>query len=135
MLEYARSDTHFLLYIYDNLRNALLDLSLSRPPSPPPLSSSSAANTAHAHIQHVLSLSASTALRVYSQEPYDEEGGGSLGWDSMAKKWNKRSLTRDAGEGVGRDVFRAVHRWREQVGREEDESVRYVMISMSGWMG
>lgn len=35
MLEYARSDTHYLLYIYDNLRNELLEIA-SRPSSPVP---------------------------------------------------------------------------------------------------
>jgi exosome complex exonuclease RRP6 len=34
MVKYARADTHFLLYIYDNLRNALLDRAVSRSASP-----------------------------------------------------------------------------------------------------
>jgi exosome complex exonuclease RRP6 len=127
MLSYARSDTHFLLYIYDNLRNALLDRSLSRPPSP--LSTAPSMNSASHYINRVLSLSANTALRLYSKEVYDEQGGGSLGWDSMAKKWNKGSLTRDASGSVGKEVFKAVHRWRDKVGREDDESVRYVSFS------
>ena len=102
MLHYARSDTHFLLYVYDCLRNALLD----RGGSPPLI------NTA-------LSRSEETSLRTYQHEYYDAEGGsGPTGWDTLAQKWNK------AMSGVQLQVFKAVHTWRDNVAREEDESTR-----------
>ena len=140
MLLYARSDTHFLLYIYDNLRNALLDRSKSKSQSgspagsPPPgsaqreRSSRSGASTTML-LDEALARSAETSLRVYSKEPYDtEEGKGSNGWDTLAKRWNKIALT-SGGPGVGigamqREVYKAVHWWREKVAREEDESTR-----------
>ncbi|PPQ68746.1 LOW QUALITY PROTEIN: hypothetical protein CVT25_012840 [Psilocybe cyanescens] len=137
MLKYARSDTHFLLYIYDNLRNALLDRSKSQSQSrsssasPPPLASSSS-SPPQGLLDETLSRSADTSLRVYSKEPYDvTDGSGSGGWDTLAKKWNKVALTA-GGPGVGigalqREVYRSVHGWRERVAREEDESTRYVL--------
>ncbi|KAF8496091.1 hypothetical protein JB92DRAFT_2991336 [Gautieria morchelliformis] len=104
MFVYARSDTHFLLYIYDRLRNALVV-----PRSP---------QTQSQHqtpFLDVLRRSADTALRTYVKETYDAIGGtGAGGWDSLSRKWNRSS-------GVGE----AVHKWRDDVGRSEDESTRY----------
>ena len=126
MLKYARSDTHFLLYIYDNLRNALLDRSESqRSRSPSPLPSTPARSL----LIQALERSAETSMRVYSKEPYDvNEGSGSGGWDTLAKKWNKGALM-SGGPGVGigalqREVYKSVHAWRERVARDEDESTR-----------
>ena len=129
MLDYARSDTHFLLFIYDNLRNALLDRSRSRSSSP----SSSSHKPQHALLTQVLTRSAETSLRVYVKEPYDAaDGSGPGGWDTLAKKWNKGALMA-GGPGVGigamqREVYVRVHSWRERVAREEDESTRYVVL-------
>ncbi|RDB15305.1 Exosome complex exonuclease rrp6 [Hypsizygus marmoreus] len=138
MLDYARSDTHFLLYIYDNLRNALLDRALSRnqsrdqSPSSTPPHASSLGHPAHALIKHVLARSEEVCLRTYEKEVYDVEGGsGSNGWDTLARKWNKGALLAGGpGVGVGglqRAVYRMVHRWRDTVAREDDESTRYVL--------
>lgn len=137
MLEYARSDTHFLLFIYDNLRNALLDraTSRSRSSSPPssanpttaPSSSSNSAqlsvppptatvstSPAHALINHVLARSAETCLRVYAKEPYDHiSGSGSNGWDTLAKKWNKPFFTASSSPSPGNNILamqKAVYR-------------------------
>ena len=121
MVKYARADTHFLLFIYDNLRNALLDRAVSRAASPTSRAGSPA--TPDAFVREVLSRSAETALRVYSPDPYDAEGGtGFNGWDTLARKWNKAVLGVDGTPGVQREVFRAVHVWRDRVAREEDES-------------
>ncbi|KAI0643061.1 ribonuclease H-like domain-containing protein [Trametes meyenii] len=138
MLQYARSDTHFLLFVYDNLRNALLDRAQSRAQSP-----SSSNNTptpesvlppAHTLVREVLTRSEETALRVYEKEVYDSEGGsGPGGWDTLARKWNKAALMSTSSEREGavanvqREVYRTVHAWRDRVAREEDESTRYVL--------
>ncbi|GBE85266.1 Exosome complex exonuclease rrp6 [Sparassis crispa] len=144
MLHYARSDTHFLLYIYDNLRNALIDRAQSRSRSqsraqspsgfarPPGAATPSAPQN---FIRTVLSRSEETALRVYTKESYNEESGsGPGGWDTLARKWNKGALVKEAGEPEGtgvqalqRRVYRCVHAWRDAVAREEDESTRYVL--------
>jgi exosome complex exonuclease RRP6 len=136
MLTYARSDTHFLLYIYDNLRNALLDRALSQaethqpslqshdPPTSTALTSTPPLHDpSHALMREVLSRSEETALCTYEPQSYDTEGGsGSGGWEALIKKWNKGTLV----EGPQRNVFLAVHAWRDRVAREDDESTRYV---------
>ncbi|KAI0739418.1 hypothetical protein C8Q80DRAFT_1198600 [Daedaleopsis nitida] len=143
MLQYARSDTHFLLFIYDNLRNALLDRAESRAQSRAQSPSSSSAYPppyptippAHLLVREVLSRSEETALRVYEKEIYDAEGGsGPGGWDTLARKWNKSALMASSGSlepgtaaSVQRAVYLAVHAWRDRVAREEDESTRYVL--------
>ncbi len=122
MLKYARADTHFLLNVYDNLRNALLDRAISRSTSPT-TSRAGSPTAPDAFVREVLSRSAETALRTYSQEPYDAEGGtGPNGWDTLARRWNKPALGIDGVPGIQREVFRAVHVWRDRVAREEDES-------------
>lgn len=136
MLAYARSDTHFLLYLYDNLRNALLDRgqsasrAQSRSGTP---SSQEQALEAHALVREVLARSEETALRVYEKEVYDAaEGAGPGGWDTLARKWNKGALTAAAEaqaqagsvHTIQRAVYRTVHGWRDRVAREEDESTR-----------
>ncbi|KAJ7499560.1 hypothetical protein FB451DRAFT_1073819 [Mycena latifolia] len=131
MLQYARSDTHFLLFIYDNLRNALLDRAVSsRSPSPAPPSNTP---PAQALLRQALARSEETALRTYEKEAYDtERGGGSGGWDTLARKWNKGALvaaaeTPSGTETLQRAVYRCVHAWRDAVAREDDESTRYVL--------
>ncbi|TCD63167.1 exosome nuclease subunit [Steccherinum ochraceum] len=128
MLDYARSDTHYLLYIYDNLRNALLDRSGSRSNTPPEPSSSDSYPPATL-LREVLSRSEDTALRVYEKELYDQETGiGANGWDALARKWNRAYLTPNNARSIQRlQVFKTVHSWRDQVARLEDESPRYVL--------
>ncbi|EPQ54765.1 hypothetical protein GLOTRDRAFT_77494 [Gloeophyllum trabeum ATCC 11539] len=139
MLAYARSDTHYLLFIYDNLRNALLDRSQSAANSRAPSPSGSPPPARDAFLREVLRRSEETSLRLYESEVYDqEEGSGPGGWDTLARKWNKVGLSRDAwissSDGLGssvermkRGVYRFVHGWRDRVAREEDESTRYVL--------
>ncbi len=127
MFKYARADTHFLLYVYDNLRNALLDRAVSRSASPT-TSRAGSPTAPDAFVREVLSRSAETALRTYSPEPYDAEGGaGSNGWDTLARRWNKPALGIDGVPGVQREVFRVVHMWRDRVAREEDESTGWAL--------
>ncbi|KAF9265330.1 hypothetical protein L218DRAFT_167220 [Marasmius fiardii PR-910] len=134
MLDYARSDTHFLLYIYDNLRNALLDRARSMTLSDEPdmVASSSKLDPLHVLLREVLARSEETALRVYEKEIYDaENGSGSSGWDTLARKWNKADLYNTASPagipGMQREVYRRVHMWRDKIAREEDESTRHIL--------
>ncbi|KAF9425478.1 exosome nuclease subunit [Podila epigama] len=107
MFKYARSDTHFLLYIYDRMRNALLDKS-----NP----------TTHNLLKATLQRSAETSLKRHEKEIYDaEEGDGPGGWRNMYTKWN-RSLNNQQFA-----VFKALHAWRDQMARDEDESLRYIL--------
>jgi exosome complex exonuclease RRP6 len=122
MLFYARSDTHFLVYIYDNLRNALLDRAQTSPPEASSIPQNR--DPAHALVYEVLSQSEETARRLYEKEVYDPEGGGPGGWDNLARKWNKGKLTDAAPGSVEKEVYKGLHAWRDKVAREEDESRR-----------
>ncbi|KAI0423896.1 ribonuclease H-like domain-containing protein [Xylaria sp. FL1042] len=110
MFYYARSDTHYLLYIYDNLRNELL--SSDRPDM-----------SGHDLMRHVLNKSNETSLRRHESSIYDAETGqGPFGWFNMlirqsAGKFSKEQFS----------VFRAVHRWRDELARKEDESPLFIM--------
>jgi exosome complex exonuclease RRP6 len=123
MLNYARSDTHYLLYIYDRLRDALL----SNPTTTPAVDA--ATPVAESSIREVLRRSEITALRTYEREVYDAEtGSGPNGWATLAKKWNGFGFSKQ-GDGPMTPkmaVFRAVHKWRDGTARTEDESIRYV---------
>lgn len=137
MLQYARSDTHFLLFIYDNLRNALLDRSMSRAqsraqtPNATPGAQTSRGSTPQddvkvALVREVLSRSEDTALRVYEKDRYDAEtGSGPGGWDTLARKWNKGALMASERVTAKARIYRAVHAWRDRAAREEDESTGY----------
>lgn len=106
MQKYARADTHFLLYIYDNLRNALLDRAGGEP----------------SILTTCLERSQETALRVSEPQIYDAVNGqGPGGWNSLMTKWGRTLI------GTQLAVFKAVHSWRDAVARSEDESTGYVL--------
>ncbi|KAF3919281.1 hypothetical protein ABW20_dc0108419 [Dactylellina cionopaga] len=106
MLDYARSDTHFLLYIYDNMRNELIEKS----------------NAEENKIETVLVHSKETTLKTYDTEPYDSiNGSGSRGWLSILK----HNAIHFSDEQFA--VFKAVHAWRDKVAREEDDNPNFVM--------
>ncbi|KAI9221846.1 ribonuclease H-like domain-containing protein, partial [Blastocladiella britannica] len=118
MERYAREDTHYLLYIYDQLR---AELAANSPQQQPPLGSSSSTKTRAQLIEVVLRKSVTTASQVFTKERYDAEtGSGALGWFNMMLK-NPRPMTRRASA-----ALKALHAWRDALAREEDESVHYV---------
>ena len=106
MFDYARSDTHYLLYVYDNLRNQLVEKS-----------------TAEEHlVDYVLEHSRNEALQRYEHSAYDAATGlGPGGWYDL--------LTRNAVPLSKKQfaVFKAVHQWRDQVAREEDEGIQNIL--------
>ncbi|KAJ3559317.1 hypothetical protein NM688_g420 [Phlebia brevispora] len=146
MIQYARSDTHFLLFIYDNLRNALLDRSNSRAQSraqspnahsDPQASrgSSPQDDVKYAILREVLSRSEGTALRVYEKDRYDAKAGsGPGGWDTLAKRWNKGALMASERTTAKARIYREVHAWRDRVAREEDESTGYILPNRNLFM-
>ena len=109
MFDYARSDTHFLLYVFDNMKNELIERSdLSHPDG----------NL----IDAVLMESKKEALQRYERPLYDAEHGvGTNGWYNMLS----RTPALFAKEQFA--VFRAVHQWRDQLARKEDESLHFIM--------
>ncbi|KAJ3274992.1 Exosome component 10 [Terramyces sp. JEL0728] len=106
MIHYARTDTHYLLYIYDKMRNELL----------------ARGNENSNLIKAALERSAETSLIIYEKSIYDAETGeGSNGWRLTKQKspdpMNQENFA----------VFRALHAWRDHVARQEDESLRFVL--------
>lgn len=109
MFNYARSDTHFLLHVYDIMRNELIDKS----------------NPSHEDgdlIEVVMNRSKEETLQRYERPFYDtQRGSGPMGWYNMLCRtpalFNREQFA----------VFRAVHQWRDQTAREEDESVHVIM--------
>lgn len=144
MLQYARSDTHFLLDIYDHLRiglhahaNKPVDPASFEPPPTPSFL-----------LQNVFDRSTSTSSSVFEIPPYDSATGlGENGWRSLLSRWNvgadyERALAVPTlpiktgwGKGESKlEVLRAVHFWREKKAREEDEGVRYVLKNEGIWV-
>ncbi|KAI0023417.1 ribonuclease H-like domain-containing protein [Xylariomycetidae sp. FL0641] len=109
MFYYARSDTHYLLYIYDMLRNEVLQ---QEPEDPE-----------HPLMRHVLEKSKEVALRRHQKYIYDSQGGqGPFGWyQALTSKYSGRMSKEQFA------VFRAIHQWRDEVARREDESPVFIM--------
>jgi len=101
MQHYARADTHFLLFVYDEMRNQLV-------------SESTPDNDL---VSKVLLKSKEEALQRYEYTFYDAERGlGTYGW--------YRDLTRLPGNLTKEQyyVYKAVHQFRDTLARAEDES-------------
>ena len=113
MMAYARSDTHYLLYIYDQLRRDL---------------SSRSKDVNHDLLTDVLDASRKVAMISYRRERYDfEEGSGVDGWRKLLMNNRGPNLHSN----LQMTVFKRIHRWRDQIAREEDESVNYVLPNRS----
>jgi exosome complex exonuclease RRP6 len=109
LFEYARADTHFLLYIYDNMRNELVE-------------KSDFSNPEKNKVQDVLQKSKETALQRYEHPVYDTEMGlGTAGWYKLVTRTPVQFTPQQF------SVFRAVHRWRDDLSRKKDESPLYIM--------
>jgi exosome complex exonuclease RRP6 len=109
MFFYAMTDTHFLLYIFDNLRNELVERS-------------NTANPEENRIELVLQKSKATSLLRFERQIYEENSGqGPAGWYNLLVK----TLALFSNEQFA--VFRAIHAWRDQIARKDDDSTHYVM--------
>lgn len=109
MMFYARCDTHYLLYVYDMMRN---DLVTQSNPSDPQ------GNL----IEFTLQRSKDTSLDKYSSYAADPESGdGTRGWANSLMKYSTRL------DGPQFAVYRAVHKWRDDLARKEDEGPFYIM--------
>ncbi|CAI2166362.1 3766_t:CDS:10 [Funneliformis geosporum] len=106
MLNYARADTHYLLYIYDRMRNELITRS---------------DQTTLNRLWVVLNRSAETSLKRYKKVVYNEDGDEIGGYKKLQAKWNKSFDYQQMA------VFKVLHAWRDRIAREEDESTAYVL--------
>lgn len=109
MFYYARSDTHFLLYIYDRVRNELVERSDRSDPEKD-------------LIEYTLQKSKETSLDRYTPFAADPETGeGARGWSNFLYK----SHIRLSGEQFA--VYRALHKWRDEAARQQDENPTFIM--------
>lgn len=109
MLYYARCDTHYLLYVYDIIRNELVTGS---DPSDPEKSL----------IEFALQRSKETSLDTYTPYlPDPTTGEGGRGWANSLLKSSMRL------DGPQFAVYRAVHKWRDDLARKEDENPVFIM--------
>ena len=110
MMYYARSDTHYLLYIYDRVRNELVTASNRSVPE-------------EDHIGKVLERSRELSLSRHEHPTYNEETGeGSRGWYNYVFKHPHLAF-----DGEQFAVFKAIWKWRDDVARQEDESPNFVL--------
>jgi exosome complex exonuclease RRP6 len=105
MLKYARADTHYLLYVYDCMRNELVENSTPQ----------------QNLVDYVLERSKTEALQRYERPVYDvATGQGAGGWYDLLSR-NSGFFSKEQFA-----VFKAVHQWRDQVARAEDEGLQCV---------
>ncbi|CAN9515579.1 unnamed protein product [Ophioblennius macclurei] len=102
MVQYARTDTHYLLYIYDCVRVQLFDLNHGQP----------------GLLQSVWNKSKDISLKKYVKPIFTEESYLEL-QRKQKKSFNTQQLT----------AFRLLFAWRDKLARQEDESTGYVLPS------
>lgn len=100
MLHYAREDTHYLLFIYDKLVNQLLETG----------------NEFKNHLVAVYDRSKELCARTYEKFVYTQAHA-----DELLQRFS-RGLNP-----TQREVFYALHEWRDSIARADDESIRYVL--------
>lgn len=111
LLDYARSDTHYLMYIYDNMRNELIEKSDFSVP-----------NHEKDKVHDVCERSKEYALQRFEHPIYDAATGqGNGGWYKLVSRTSANLSKQEFA------VFRGIHQWRDEVAREQDDSVNYVM--------
>ncbi|CAJ1085435.1 exosome component 10 [Xyrichtys novacula] len=100
MVQYARTDTHYLLYIYDCVRVQLLAHNNSQP----------------GLLRSVWSKSKDISLKKYVKPIFTEESYLEL-QRKQKKSFNTQQLI----------AFRLLFAWRDKLARQEDESTGYVL--------
>ncbi|XP_066931210.1 exosome complex component 10-like isoform X2 [Clytia hemisphaerica] len=98
MVRYAREDTHYLLYIYDCMRNQLMDRG----------------NEMKNLIRSVYSKSASICLSLYEKPRFFTDSHW-MAYQKYRGRLNQQQL----------ECFRLLYEWRDKISREEDESYGY----------
>ncbi|XP_075028573.1 exosome complex component 10 isoform X3 [Calonectris borealis] len=100
MIQYARDDTHYLLYIYDKVREALWERGNEQP----------------TQLQVVWQRSKDICLKKYIKPLFSDESYLEL-YRRQKKHLNTQQLA----------AFRLLFAWRDKMARQEDESTGYVL--------
>jgi len=104
MIQYARADTHFLLYIYDRLRNDLL------------MKDKSNITVGKEFLRSVFARCNEICLKRYEKPPYSEKSHLSVLRKSKST-FNSKQMY----------AFKELYKWRDKISRKLDESVGYVL--------
>ncbi len=109
MIQYARSDTHFLLYIFDILKNMLLESNDN-------------------NMKFVLHDSRQVSIKKYEYENFkiDDNNNNNNNKSYNGKPWIGIMQQYNI-QPSKIEVCKALYLWRDKIAREEDESVRYIM--------
>lgn len=99
-LRYAQQDTHFLLYIYDRLRNDLIDM----------------ANGATNLLSSVFSDSKLICMKRYEKPVFNSQSYKEL-YIKLKKSFNPNQM----------NALMKLYQWRDEMARKEDESYQYVL--------
>ncbi|XP_069545121.1 exosome complex component 10 [Brachyistius frenatus] len=100
MVQYARTDTHYLLYIYDCVRAQLMDFNHGQT----------------GLLQTVWNKSKDISLKKYAKPIFTEESYLEL-QRKQKKSFNTQQLT----------AFRLLFAWRDKLARQEDESTGFIL--------
>uniref|UniRef100_A0A8C5U955 Exosome complex component 10 n=1 Tax=Malurus cyaneus samueli TaxID=2593467 RepID=A0A8C5U955_9PASS len=100
MIRYARDDTHYLLYIYDKVRESLWERGNEQP----------------TQLQVVWQRSRDICLKKYIKPLFTDESYLDL-YRRQKKHLDTQQLT----------AFRLLFAWRDKIARQEDESTGYVL--------
>ncbi|XP_062504252.1 exosome complex component 10-like isoform X2 [Corticium candelabrum] len=101
MIEYARADTHYLLYVYDKMKNELIEKSLT---------------VGSNLLMAVIGNSKQVALQVYEKPLLNDTSHLKL-YYKLRRPLNDQQ----------QKVFQSLYAWRDRVARDEDESPSYVL--------
>ncbi|PSN43819.1 Exosome component 10 [Blattella germanica] len=100
LIAYARDDTHYLLYIYDMMKNALLD----------------AANGQDNILSSLYQISTELCKKRY-EKPKLREDSHMILYKRNRKLFDNRQL----------HALKELYKWRDKLARDEDESIGYVL--------
>lgn len=107
MAAYARADTHFLLNIYDQLRNKLIE---------------------NSRLSEVLNESRNVAVRRFEYSKFRPKVPSSTIFTPIEKVNHWRSLMFQYNVSPERELLlKELYEWRDMMARKDDESPRYIM--------
>eukprot|EP00850_Spirogloea_muscicola_P003222 SM000013S26391 [mRNA] locus=s13:177136:182923:- [translate_table: standard] len=116
MLKYAREDTHYLLHIYDMLKEALLKKDTKLMANGEGKLAEDGEASSHSLLLEVLNRSKALCCKVYEKELLTETSHLRL-YQTQQTELDARQLA----------VLAGLYRWRDGVARKEDESTGYVL--------
>lgn len=127
MLEYARCDTHYLLYCYDRLKNALL----AHTGSFGAIASSEGddlqvTDLGLQALNTVLQKSAELCRQLYAEAPFDAEGTAL----QLCQRFGSQHRPLEAKQLM---ALRALLVWRDRLARSADESCHFVAPDACLW--